>query len=74
MKSFDEFVSEHHLTKTERTALVWHLAAFRARRTVEMLLPELYGTIDPRVCAPPGVSGDERAVYLHHLRDVPRVR
>lgn len=36
--TFDEFFEEHKLTKQERTALVWHLAAFRARRTIELLL------------------------------------
>ena len=34
----DEFLSEHKLTKRERELLVWHLAALRARRTVEALL------------------------------------
>jgi hypothetical protein len=37
--TFDEFFAEHRLTTKEREALVWHLAAFRARRTVETLLP-----------------------------------
>lgn len=36
--TFDEFFAEHTLTEQERVALVWHLAEFRARRTVEELL------------------------------------
>lgn len=35
--TFDEFFSEHRLTTKEREALVWHLAAYRMRRTIEML-------------------------------------
>jgi hypothetical protein len=39
-RTFDETFSELNLTASERTALVWHLAMFRARRTIEALLPE----------------------------------
>lgn len=39
-RTFDEAFTEHHLTAAERAALVWHLAMFRARKTVEALLPE----------------------------------
>jgi hypothetical protein len=38
--TFDELFSEHRLTPEERRNLVWHLATFRARRTVELLLPK----------------------------------
>lgn len=40
IRTFDEVFSEHRLTTVERAALVWHLATFRARRTVECLLPK----------------------------------
>lgn len=40
MRTFDETFEYLHLTATERAALVWHLAAFRARRTIEALLPK----------------------------------
>lgn len=49
MRTFDEVFAEHTITPAERRELVWHLAAYRARRTVETLLPttkldpELYG-------------------------------
>ena len=36
--SFDEFAARFKLTQEERAALVWHLAAFRARKTIEELL------------------------------------
>lgn len=36
--TFDEFFREFKLTPKERTLLVWHLASFRARRTVALLL------------------------------------
>lgn len=39
MKTFDELCAELRVTPREREALVWHLAAYRARRTVEALLP-----------------------------------
>lgn len=39
-RTFDEAFAELHLTPAERTALAWHLAAYRARKTVEALLPE----------------------------------
>ncbi len=45
-RTFDELFAELNLTTAERTALVWHLAAFRARKTVEALLSET--KIDPR--------------------------
>ena len=38
-RTFEEVFAEHRLTIDEYTALVWHLAAFRARKTVEALLP-----------------------------------
>lgn len=38
-RTFDEAFAELNLTSQERTALVWHLAMFRARKTVEALLP-----------------------------------
>jgi hypothetical protein len=40
VRTFDEAFEELHITTDERAALVWHLAAFRARRTIEALLPE----------------------------------
>lgn len=40
-RTFEEFCAELSLTSDERAALVWHLAAFRARRTVEKLLIRL---------------------------------
>lgn len=36
--SFDEFAARFKLTQEERAALVWHLAAFRTRKTIEELL------------------------------------
>ena len=39
-RTFDEAFAELNLTAAERAALVWHLAMFRARKTVETLLPE----------------------------------
>lgn len=47
-RTFDELFAELHLTPEERTALVWHLAAYRARKTVEALLPETRHDFDPR--------------------------
>jgi hypothetical protein len=38
--TFDHFFREFRLTTAEREALVWHLASYRARKTVEALLPE----------------------------------
>lgn len=35
--TFDEFCAQFRLRPTEREALVWHLAAFRHRKTVEAL-------------------------------------
>lgn len=46
--TFDELFAKHNLTPAERVALVWHLAAFRARKTVEALLPEMKHDFDPR--------------------------
>lgn len=46
--TFDELFADLHLTPAERAALVWHLAAFRARKTVEALLPETKHNFDPR--------------------------
>ena len=37
-RTFEGFCAERNLTPDERAALVWHLAAFRFRRTVEKLL------------------------------------
>lgn len=39
-RSFDEAFADLNLTPEERQALVWHLAAMRARATIEALLPE----------------------------------
>lgn len=39
MRTFDKAFAEHHLTKEEREAMVWHLAMYRARKTVAALLP-----------------------------------
>jgi len=47
-RTFDELFAELQLTAAERQALVWHLAAMRARKTVEALLPETRCDIDPR--------------------------
>lgn len=38
MRPFDEVFPPHTLRPGEREALVWHLAALRARNTVEALL------------------------------------
>jgi hypothetical protein len=40
LRTFDEAFEDHHLSPDEQTALVWHLALFRARKTVEILLPK----------------------------------
>ena len=48
MRTFDEASAELNLTPEERTALVWHLAALRARKTVETLLPQTKHDFDPR--------------------------
>jgi hypothetical protein len=48
IRTFDELFAELNLTPAERVALVWHLAAFRARKTVEALLPETKHDFDPR--------------------------
>jgi len=37
--TFDEPFSAHNLTESERSALAWHLAQYRARKTIEALLP-----------------------------------
>lgn len=39
-RTFDEAFAELNLTPAERTAMVWHLAAMRARKTIEALLPQ----------------------------------
>lgn len=39
-RTFDEAFAELNLTPCERTAMVWHLAAMRARKTIEALLPQ----------------------------------
>lgn len=51
MTTFDELFAEHRLTPEERRALVWHLAAYRARKTVEALLPERSDCVSPGNCA-----------------------
>lgn len=52
VRTFDEVFSEHFITPAERAALVWHLAMFRARKTVDALLPETDAALalgfDPR--------------------------
>lgn len=45
-RTFDEVFHEHSLYPEERAALVWHLAALRARKTVEALLPETKHDLD----------------------------
>ena len=46
-RTFDEAFAELNLTDEERSALVWHLASVRARKTVEALLPTTkYGAIE----------------------------
>lgn len=45
MRTFDEAFGEMRLTSEERTAMVWHLAAMRARKTIEALLPHPEGTM-----------------------------
>jgi hypothetical protein len=40
IRTFDEVFGGHTVTHAERAALVWHLAAYRARKTVEALLPQ----------------------------------
>ena len=40
IRTFDEFLSDYTITPQERRELVYHLAAFRARKTIEALLPE----------------------------------
>jgi hypothetical protein len=39
-RTFDEVFGELNLTPAERSALVWHLAAIRMRKTVETLLAD----------------------------------
>lgn len=39
-RSFDDAFAHHNLTRDERVTMVWHLAMFRARKTVEALLPQ----------------------------------
>ena len=39
LRTFDEVFGDFNLTPAERTAMVWHLAAMRARKTIEALLP-----------------------------------
>lgn len=47
-RTFDEVFAELNLTQAERHALVWHLAAYRARKTVEVLLPKTRHDFDLR--------------------------
>jgi hypothetical protein len=39
-RTFDELFAELNLSRDERAALVWRLAAMRAQRTVEALMNE----------------------------------
>ncbi len=41
-RTFDEVCSDHRVTASERADLVWFLATFRMRKTVETLLPGPY--------------------------------
>lgn len=50
-RTFDEAFAELNLTLAERTALVWHLAAMRARKTVEVLLPQQQEPFDKQANA-----------------------
>jgi hypothetical protein len=54
MRTFDEFCADYTLTEAERTALVWHLATFRARNTVEALLLPRARSAAQRDAASPG--------------------
>ena len=38
-KTFNQFCFGRRVTKAERVALAWHLAAIRTRRLIETLLP-----------------------------------
>lgn len=38
--TFDDLLIGHDVTREERTALVWRLAALRAQRTVETLMDD----------------------------------
>lgn len=38
--TFDDLLLYHDVSREERTALVWHLASVRARRTVELLMDD----------------------------------
>jgi hypothetical protein len=38
--TFDDLLIEHDVKREDRTALVWHLATMRARRTVEALMDD----------------------------------
>lgn len=49
--TFDEAFADHRLTPDERAELVYRLAAIRARKTIEALLP-----IGGRAMAPEGSS------------------
>ena len=51
MRTFDEAFAELNLTHAERTAMVWHLAMYRARKTVEALLTPDYGDINEQTLA-----------------------
>lgn len=37
--TFDELFPAHRTTRAERIALIWHLAQYRMRKTLEALLP-----------------------------------
>ena len=39
MRTFDEVFKDHRLKPKEREELVWFLAAYRYRKTIEKLLP-----------------------------------
>lgn len=49
IRSFDEVFSELHLTPDERKELVFRLAAIRAQKTIEILLPETKLGFDPKM-------------------------
>lgn len=51
IRTFDEAFADHKLTPAERNALVWHLAMFRARKTVEALSVPDYGTVNEQAIA-----------------------
>jgi hypothetical protein len=63
--TFDDLLIELDVTREERTAMVWHLAAMRARRTVEVLMDDT--AFKARRAAMPGALRDTSG--LDELRD-----